>query len=126
MITPVPHRHCMTCDKMLKGRTDKKFCDDYCRNTFNNQQNAMANNLVRKVNNALSKNRRILEALLGPEEKKKKVHREQLLESGFRFRYCTHQHPAGKGPAYTCCYDYAYAATEGDWYWLVKIDPGEK
>lgn len=28
---------CLNCDKTLKGRTDKKFCDDYCRNSYNNQ-----------------------------------------------------------------------------------------
>jgi len=31
-----PVRKCLHCDHVLKGRTDKKFCDDYCRNTYNN------------------------------------------------------------------------------------------
>ena len=31
---------CLACGKPLKGRIDKKFCDDYCRNNYNNQQKA--------------------------------------------------------------------------------------
>jgi hypothetical protein len=25
-------KKCLACGKQLKGRIDKKFCDDYCRN----------------------------------------------------------------------------------------------
>ncbi len=28
---------CLTCRKPIKGRSDKKFCDSACRNTFNNR-----------------------------------------------------------------------------------------
>lgn len=121
MITSVPQRSCLTCDKILKGRTDKKFCDDYCRNAFNNQLNANRNNLVRKVNNALCRNRRILEELLGPGEKQKKVHREKMLESGFRFRFFTHVHTSAKGNTYSFCYDYGYITLDEEWCLLVKI-----
>ena len=30
----VPPKLCLTCNKPVKGRTDKKFCDDYCRNNY--------------------------------------------------------------------------------------------
>ncbi|MEP7253841.1 MAG: hypothetical protein ABI683_15720, partial [Ginsengibacter sp.] len=55
---------CLTCGKQVKGRTDKKFCDDYCRNNYNNQLKSNSTNLIRNVNNALGKNRRILESLI--------------------------------------------------------------
>jgi len=29
-------RHCRHCSKPVKGRTDKKFCSDGCRNAYNN------------------------------------------------------------------------------------------
>ena len=61
---------CLNCEKTLKGRTDKKFCDDYCRNSYNNQLKASKNNLVRNINNALGKNRRILESFFKPKEDK--------------------------------------------------------
>jgi hypothetical protein len=31
-----PVRKCLNCDHVLKGRPDKKFCGDYCRNAYNN------------------------------------------------------------------------------------------
>jgi hypothetical protein len=27
---------CLFCEKPVKGRSDKKFCDDYCRAAYNN------------------------------------------------------------------------------------------
>lgn len=38
---PLPHspaRQCQQCSKPLFGRSDKTFCDDSCRNTFNKQK----------------------------------------------------------------------------------------
>ena len=57
-------RSCLACGKPVKGRIDKKFCDDYCRAAYNNELKSAANNYIRNVNNALGKNRRILESLL--------------------------------------------------------------
>uniref|UniRef100_UPI00374D4ADE DUF2116 family Zn-ribbon domain-containing protein n=2 Tax=Ferruginibacter sp. TaxID=1940288 RepID=UPI00374D4ADE len=68
MTTDIAFKKCLTCGKTIKGRTDKKFCDDYCRNGYNNQLKAGDNNYVRNINNALRKNRRILESLLPDNE----------------------------------------------------------
>jgi len=56
-------RKCQECAQLLKGRKDQKFCSDYCRNTFNNRLNEDATNYVRRINNILRKNRRILASL---------------------------------------------------------------
>ena len=74
---------CLQCRKDLHGRSDKKFCDDYCRNNFNNQLKAHTNNFVRNVNNALGKNRRILEELLPGEKDKANTTKQRLLQHGF-------------------------------------------
>ena len=29
-------RNCLECKDPVKGRIDKKFCSDYCRNAYNN------------------------------------------------------------------------------------------
>ena len=73
-------RACLTCETMLRGRIDKKFCDDYCRNSYNNQLKASKNNLVRNINNALGKNRRILESFFKHGEDTAKTTKEKLLE----------------------------------------------
>ena len=117
--------HCLTCDKHVKGRTDKKFCDDYCRNSFNNQLKATQNNLVRNINNALGKNRRILESLIHTTEEIAKTHKDKLLEKGFQFKYMTHTYTNKKGNVYFFCYDLGYMPLDNDWYLLVKRK-GEK
>ena len=45
----------MECQTPLIGRIDKKFCNDMCRNSYNNNINKDANEYVRKVNVILFK-----------------------------------------------------------------------
>ena len=113
-------RLCLNCDKPVKGRTDKKFCDDYCRNNYNNQLKSNTINLVRNVNNALGKNRRILENLFIAGEEMAKTTRDKLLQKGFQFKYITHTYTNKKGNTYFFCYDIGYLPLESDWYLLVK------
>jgi hypothetical protein len=113
-------RLCLSCQKVLKGRLDKKFCDDYCRNAYNNLQNSDRNNFVRNINNALRKNRRILEAIIPDSDGTTKITRQKLQEKGFDFKYLTHQYQNQKGNVYNFCYEYGYLPLEGDWLLLVK------
>ena len=116
---------CLNCNKPLKGRTDKKFCDDYCRNSYNNELKASKNNLVRNINNALGKNRRILETFFIAKEEIAKTHKDKLLEKGFLFKYITHTYTNKKGNVYFFCYDLGYMPLDNDWYLLVKRKEGK-
>ncbi len=111
---------CLQCGKPLRGRSDKKFCDDYCRNNFNNQLKSKTTNLVRNINNAMMKNRRILEHLFAEGEEMSKVKKDRLIEKGFQFKYMTHQYVNKKGNTYFFCYDIGYLPLENDWFLLVK------
>ncbi|TDH25269.1 hypothetical protein EXU57_14290 [Segetibacter sp. 3557_3] len=116
---------CRECGKTLKGRTDKKFCDDFCRNSYNNKLNSDSNAYVRNLNNILRKNRRILEELLPGSEEMVKTTRNKLFEKGFIFKYITHTYTNKKGNTYYFCYEYGYLPLEADWYLLVKRkEPG--
>lgn len=119
MTTTPPTRLCLSCAKPVKGRTDKKFCDDFCRNNYNNQLKSTSSNLMRNINNALNKNRRILDALLGTEEMQKTT-KERLLQKGFQFKYITHLYNNKKGNTYFFCYDIGYLPLDNDWYLIVK------
>ena len=33
------NRTCLECDNIVRGRVDKKFCSDYCRNADNTMIN---------------------------------------------------------------------------------------
>jgi hypothetical protein len=121
MTIPLEVRQCLACGKPLKGRVDKKFCDDYCRNTYNNQQKAKGNHsaYVRNITNALLKNRRILESILA-EEETAKANREKLQRLGFQFKYVTHLYTTKSARTYFYCFDYGYLPLENDWYLIVK------
>lgn len=114
-------RKCLSCGKPLKGRIDKKFCDDYCRNNYNNQQKAKGSHssLIRNINNALIKNRKILESVLGKGETAK-TNKDRLVEIGFQFKYSTHTYTTQAGKTYFYCYDYGYLPLENDWFLIVK------
>lgn len=114
-------KQCLQCGRPMRGRVDKKFCDDYCRNTFNNKLKGVSNNLVRNINNALRKNQRILEMLLSDEAASTaKANKERLVRLGFQFQYVTHTHTTKAGKNYHYCYDHGYLSLDNDWYLIVK------
>ena len=112
-------RLCLACGKAVKGRADKKFCNDYCRNAFNNKSKVEESTYMRQVNQILKKNRRILEELLGNEDMNKHT-KNKFINKGFHFDYHTHQYTNKKGNIYFFCYEYGYLPLEGDWYLIVK------
>ncbi len=114
------NKNCLVCNKTIRGRVDKKFCNDYCRNGFNNQLKSGTNNLVRNTNNFLGKNRRILESILPEGETMIKIKKEKLLQEGFFFKYTTQIHRNKKGSIYYYCYDYGYLPLDSEWYLIIK------
>lgn len=120
MLQQKENRNCLFCEKPVKGRSDKKFCDDYCRAAYNNELKSAANNYIRNVNNALGKNRRILESLLIEGEQMAKANRDKLLQLGFQFKYITHTYTNQKGNVYHFCYEYGYLPLENNWFLIVK------
>lgn len=115
--TTSEERKCQECGEKLRGRKDQKFCSDYCRNTFNNRLNEDVNNYMRRVNNILRKNRRILN-LLNPNGKKT-VDALTLAEEGFNFHYFTNIYETKKGHTYYFCYDRGYMKTDDGNFFLV-------
>jgi hypothetical protein len=120
MLAQTETKNCLACNKPLKGRADKRFCDDYCRNSYNNQLKSASNNLVRNINNTLGKNRRILESLLPEGEETAKANKEKLQRLGFNFKYMTHTYVTKTGKTYLYCYEYGYLPLENDWYLIVR------
>lgn len=113
-------RKCLECGEKVIGRIDKKFCNDYCRNSYNNNLNKDSRNLRRNVNNRLRRNYRIL-AELNPKDKTKTT-RTKLLEKGFDFEYITNIYTTRTGTVYYFVYDQGYLPLDGDFYALVKRD----
>ncbi len=111
-------KSCPVCGEIIRGRIDKKFCCDLCRNAYNNQQNMYTTNYIRKVNGILRRNRRILEEL-NP-KRKTKTTRNHLLEKGFDFNHFTSISITSAGNTYYYCYEQGYLPLEDFSYSLVK------
>ncbi|WP_293301335.1 hypothetical protein [Pedobacter sp. UBA4863] len=109
---------CLDCQAELKGRTDKKFCDDQCRSNYNNKLKVQDQGLVKKINQVLAHNRKVLkdENPTG----KAKVKKEQLVKRGFDFDYHTHFYTTQNGHQYVFCYEYGYLFLANDEVLIVK------
>ncbi len=80
-------RKCIECGSDLFGRADKKFCNDYCRNSHNNLQNRLKNESIRTTNKILLKNYKILQSL--QTMKQPQIKKDALIAKGFDFNYFT-------------------------------------
>ena len=98
---------CLHCSKELVGRADKKFCDNQCRNEYNNTQNGTSNNYIRKVNRIIKMNRNIL-AELTPKDKSIKVTQKELTKLGFSLEYFTNTYTTKAEKTYFFCSEYGY------------------
>ena len=108
MQTTIPYKTCLSCGRSIRGRSDKKFCDDQCRNQYNNGTRDDPGPLVRTIQYFLRKNRRVLHGLIPEPERERIVTREQLMALGFSFRY--HTHCTSEHRHY--CYDHWYRALD--------------
>lgn len=113
-------RSCIVCGYKLVGRADKKFCTDYCRNSYNNTLKQSDNNLIRNINNQLRKNYRILQVVNA--DHKTKTTKNRLLQEGFNFEYITGIYTTKTGSTYYYVYDQGYLELDNDFYLLVKKD----
>lgn len=112
---------CLHCGKPLRsGRTDKKFCNDGCRNAYHNAEKTAENDEIKKIKNALKNNRRILKHLLG-DKTSETVSREELLKQGFEFEYHTHFITSHyQQNEYTFCYNFGYRLLDKYKYKIIK------
>lgn len=108
MSTQQEIKYCTYCDKQIRGRSDKKFCNDFCRSTYHYEINRNTSTLVHAINLSLRRNRRILKSFLQNTTETVEVERHQLLVYGFNFMYFTHMKNSKSGNAYYFCYDFGY------------------
>ena len=109
---------CMECGDSFRGRSDKKFCCDQCRNTYNNRCTQESNGFIRGINHILRKNRKILEELIPGDVVK--VNKRKLYERGFNFEFTTSTITAKDGRMYSFCYEFGYVMLNEEQCQLVK------
>lgn|SRR5574343_547557 len=112
-------RFCLYCNDPLKGRSDKKFCDDQCRNAYNNELKSLQHKEMGSINKVLARNRKILKTLLNGDPSSVSATREELLMKGFHFNYITHSHTNGEGCLICYCYDHGYFNVGNEQYRII-------
>lgn len=112
-------KNCLLCGSLLKGRLDKKFCNDYCRNTYNNSAQRTDTEYMRHVIYQLKRNRHILQSMLA-EQHSIKTTRQLLLNKGFHFGFFTNSYTNQKGLTYQYCFELGYAVVHDLLIFIVR------
>lgn len=109
---------CIECGEKIIGRSDKKFCNDACRNAYNNKQNKDSSNLMRNINNKLRKNYRILNEV--NTDGKTKSSKKKLQSLGFDFNFFTQIKVYKNGSEYRFVYSQGYKHLDDEFVLIVK------
>ena len=116
-------RKCKYCEKLIdlsKGRRDRQFCDEKCKNAYHNKIAFEEEKEAKRINKILKKNREILQKMTARKDKNK-ITKERLLKAGFDFTYYTHhKFTIHYNHQYTFCYDYGYRMIKPETYKVVK------
>ncbi|MEP6260086.1 MAG: hypothetical protein ABJ092_00805 [Gillisia sp.] len=100
-------RKCPVCEKPLKGRSDKKFCDPSCKSAFHYQAlQEQGRSFYSRVDRQLKTNRRILKKF--NKAGKATVRSEVLIEQGFDPKFFTHYWKNAKGEVYLFVYEFGF------------------
>ncbi len=100
-------RYCLSCNKELEGRSDKKFCDAHCKSSYQYQQSKLnPSNFYTKVNNQLKLNRKLLKYY--NTSGKSTIRSSMLLEKGFNPNFFTHYWKNKKGEVYLFVYEFGF------------------
>jgi hypothetical protein len=110
---------CLECKSAFTGRSDKKFCSDYCRNSFNNRRNSQSNNYIRRVNYVLKKNRKILASYYSPDDCV--INRNKLLMDGYNFNFFTSYQKTNDGKTYYFCYDFGFQVVKNNLLSVISL-----
>ncbi|HKJ77934.1 MAG TPA: hypothetical protein VKA10_00310 [Prolixibacteraceae bacterium] len=111
-------RTCLECGEPLRGRADQKYCNDLCRNAYNNKKQGTTTKLMRRVNRILKTNHSILKEL--NTEDKTTIFSSKLEKRNFNFNFFTHTYTTRSGKTYHFCYDQGYLKLNDNRILLVK------
>ncbi len=113
---------CLSCGKEISGRSDKKFCDVYCKSTYHYQkEKEQTPSFYRQVEKQLKLNRKLLKNF--NKAGKSTIRATLLVEEGFNPNYFTHFWKNQKGEVYLFVYEFGFlriSENGKDKYILVK------
>lgn len=100
-------QNCKHCNKGLRGRTDKKYCNLHCKSAYQYQlSKEQPERFYNIVDNQLKLNRKILKEF--NKGGKVTVRAALINELGFDANYFTHFWKNNKGEVYLFVYEYGF------------------
>jgi len=114
---------CLECSNRLKGRLDKKFCDDNCRSAYHNKNNRGNKEITKEINAVLKRNRLILKELYEKTAaESQEIDKTILIRKGFEFNFLTQVQPLVSNQMANYCYEFGYRELNEGKVKLIKID----
>ncbi|MET3732740.1 hypothetical protein [Moheibacter stercoris] len=113
--------NCLECGDKIIGRSDKKFCNDGCRNTYNNKLNRDSSALMKTIHKKLRNNYKIL-ADLKFVDGKIKIKQDKITSEGFDYDYFTQVKSYKNGAEYRFLYDIGYKILDDGNLLVVKTE----
>ena len=111
-------RKCVECNQLVWGRTDREFCSNKCRNTYNSQKNSESKMMIRLVNRILKRNYSILAELKSEGIATALI--SELKMNGFRFDHFTFADMTQDNQISYFCYDQSYRTKENSMVTLIS------
>lgn len=102
-------KKCLNCEAIIIGRSDKIFCDAYCKSSFHyKKKQREEKSLYESIDRQLKLNRKLLKSF--NKAGKAVVRKEKILKEGFNPKYFTHFWKNKKGDVYLFCYEFGFLA----------------
>ncbi|AFL86108.1 hypothetical protein Belba_3616 [Belliella baltica DSM 15883] len=96
------------CDRLVLGRSDKKYCCDGCRSAhYNDTKQERKSDPIVTIPKFQKNNREILRVIYEKNEGNAIVSKIYLIGLGFNFMYHTHFMITYERKFLQCCFDYA-------------------
>jgi hypothetical protein len=100
-------KKCISCRKVVIGRSDKKFCDSYCKSYYHYKKALEEEpRFYNKVDNQLKLNRKILKNY--NKAGKATVRSSVVLNEGFNPDFFTHYWKNKRGNVYLFVYEFGF------------------
>lgn len=107
MFTMKTKKQCLECHKIIGGRSDKKFCDPYCKSAYHYKKSLEETPAFYiQVHKQLKLNRKILKNY--NKAGKATIRSEVLMKQGFNPNFFTHYWKNTKGDIYLFVYEYGF------------------
>ncbi len=110
---------CKECGKELRGRSDKKFCSDMCRNSFHNKKRRTDNIRIAEVNKILLRNNRIFNKYIS--ENEVFININQALDEGVDLTHFTSIQINPSGETCFVCYDTGFVIKSRNMIKITKM-----